>query len=221
MESQSMDDSLCIIYESIIPPPKVEIVSEIERTCSEENVPRRRIQEVEIYMEFDQEPSQANALDDSVHILQENIPRQVATSSQNAENDDASSGVLAQAAARISQGNADDDLVRVLREKKIAEVRTFSQNGENDDAPSGNQKEVECAICLDSLEVILESNRKLGSTICGHIFCNMCMKIPRKKSIFCPSCRKPIAVTKEVTSRTSILKISMAKTPAEGKTDEA
>lgn len=48
MESQSMDDSLCILYEKITPPPDVEIVDEIERTRS--NVP----QEVDSIIEIDE-----------------------------------------------------------------------------------------------------------------------------------------------------------------------
>ncbi|KAG8193738.1 hypothetical protein JTE90_005036 [Oedothorax gibbosus] len=154
MESQSMDDSLCIMYENIIPRPEVEIVNEIERTRSEENVP----QEIDICIELDQEP--------------------------------------AQAAAGVSQANEDDDLVRILGKKMIQQVKRFVQNAENeddendDDAPSGNRKEVKCGICLDDLDVILESNRKLGSTICGHMFCDMCMNISKKNSNFCPTCRK-------------------------------
>lgn len=37
---------------------------------------------------------------------------------------------------------------------------------------------------------ILESNRTLVSTVCGHIFCNVCMQASRLNSTQCPNCRK-------------------------------
>ena len=45
---------------------------------------------------------------------------------------------------------------------------------------------VKCTICLE----FASSKTALGSTVCGHVFCEDCFKQSQKSSKYCPNCRK-------------------------------
>ncbi|KAK7010400.1 DNA fragmentation factor subunit alpha [Biomphalaria glabrata] len=53
---------------------------------------------------------------------------------------------------------------------------------------------ISCPICLDDIKQIQRSNRQVMSTICGHIFCDVCIKAAIASQNVCPSCRKRLTV---------------------------
>lgn len=55
-------------------------------------------------------------------------------------------------------------------------------------------KEIICPICLDEHSTLASINKQLVSTICGHLFCNECIKTAIRNSKCCPTCRKRLTV---------------------------
>ena len=51
---------------------------------------------------------------------------------------------------------------------------------------------VQCPICMESLEFIKRSGYDLVSTVCGHIFCSLCLPESVRASGKCPTCRRTI-----------------------------
>jgi len=51
---------------------------------------------------------------------------------------------------------------------------------------------ITCPICLDDVKQIRRSKRQVMSTICGHIFCDECIKTAIRTQHSCPSCRKKL-----------------------------
>ncbi|KAH9488035.1 E3 ubiquitin-protein ligase rnf4 [Bulinus truncatus] len=49
---------------------------------------------------------------------------------------------------------------------------------------------ISCPICLDDVKQIQRSNRQVISTMCGHIFCDVCINAAIASQNCCPSCRK-------------------------------
>ncbi|GFV91165.1 transposase [Trichonephila clavipes] len=49
-----------------------------------------------------------------------------------------------------------------------------------------------CGICLETAQEVVSSNRMIMSTLCGHIFCCLCITKALEESIFCPKCRKRV-----------------------------
>jgi len=48
---------------------------------------------------------------------------------------------------------------------------------------------IKCPVCLDTLFDILQQEKCINSTICGHVFCETCIAAAVKSSRSCPSCR--------------------------------
>jgi len=78
----------------------------------------------------------------------------------------------------------DDDLVVVDETDCINE------------APSASQSEVKtscinaCSICLEKYDEIRHKGKEIHSTLCGHIFCELCIRKATRRNPFCPQCRK-------------------------------
>jgi len=53
--------------------------------------------------------------------------------------------------------------------------------------------EVQCPICLETLDELKKNNKRLKSTLCGHILCNECLDATfhasKTKTMSCPTCR--------------------------------
>ncbi|KAI8825256.1 uncharacterized protein EV422DRAFT_518088 [Fimicolochytrium jonesii] len=62
--------------------------------------------------------------------------------------------------------------------------------------PPGQDNGLKCAICLDSLTD--DPNTKLSATICGHVFCEDCIKDAVRVHKKCPICRKDLKGGKKV-----------------------
>ncbi|GFT63010.1 hypothetical protein NPIL_685471 [Nephila pilipes] len=60
-------------------------------------------------------------------------------------------------------------------------------------ATSSKQAKIECGVCYDTLEEMSSSKKSLMSTVCGHIFCSLCINEALKQSKVCPKCRKRLS----------------------------
>ena len=58
------------------------------------------------------------------------------------------------------------------------------------DAPSILR--LNCPVCLVSLQDLLKKGKELRSTVCGHVFCHICIKTAIRSSKKCPTCRKKL-----------------------------
>ena len=59
-------------------------------------------------------------------------------------------------------------------------------------ASSPKGKSIVCPVCMDSDGTIRESGRLFKSTICGHVFCEVCIKQAVQSQKKCPTCRKSL-----------------------------
>jgi len=80
------------------------------------------------------------------------------------------------------------ELARKLedREEKAEETRLTSES-------STEPVEVSCPICWDSL-ALLDGDRTILSTSCGHLFCSSCIVTAINSSKSCPTCRSRISL---------------------------
>ncbi|XP_025095430.1 E3 ubiquitin-protein ligase RNF4-like [Pomacea canaliculata] len=107
----------------------------------------------------------------------------------------------------LMQG-ADDILPHVTRNNSTIDLDSASDDDlpnppfEIQDArPSGSTSpqsvepvKITCPICLDSDSQIQQSGRHLYSTVCGHIFCNSCIRRAIRTRHSCPNCRKKLTL---------------------------
>ncbi|CAG2163010.1 unnamed protein product [Oppiella nova] len=49
-----------------------------------------------------------------------------------------------------------------------------------------------CSICLDDRQMIVSTERQIVATLCGHLFCNICVNMALNVESVCPTCREPI-----------------------------
>ena len=49
-----------------------------------------------------------------------------------------------------------------------------------------------CSICLDDRQLIVDTERQIVATFCGHLFCNVCINMALGLESVCPTCRKPV-----------------------------
>ncbi|XP_013394453.1 E3 ubiquitin-protein ligase RNF4 isoform X2 [Lingula anatina] len=64
--------------------------------------------------------------------------------------------------------------------------------GDAESITSPKRSAVSCPICMDNEMQIKASGRQLQSTVCGHIFCNVCIRCSIQTSKKCPTCRKKL-----------------------------
>ncbi|KFO60586.1 E3 ubiquitin-protein ligase RNF4, partial [Corvus brachyrhynchos] len=48
---------------------------------------------------------------------------------------------------------------------------------------------IRCPICMDVYSEIMQSERQLVSTLCGHVFCSRCLATALETADMCPTCR--------------------------------
>ncbi|XP_033633551.1 E3 ubiquitin-protein ligase RNF4-like [Asterias rubens] len=56
------------------------------------------------------------------------------------------------------------------------------------------RKEVKCPVCMESETRIRANGLRLTSTICGHIFCNQCIRSAIGNQHRCPTCRTKLTM---------------------------
>ncbi|GFO47877.1 E3 ubiquitin-protein ligase rnf4 [Plakobranchus ocellatus] len=67
-----------------------------------------------------------------------------------------------------------------------------SSNNSTLQSPEGVK--ISCPICMEDVRQIRRSHKKLMSTTCGHIFCNVCIEAAIRSQHMCPTCRKRLTV---------------------------
>ena len=63
-------------------------------------------------------------------------------------------------------------------------------------APSSSssaQDSVKCGVCMDTVSEIKAGGKNMVSTVCGHMFCDTCLKGAMRFQKFCPTCREGLA----------------------------
>lgn len=67
---------------------------------------------------------------------------------------------------------------------------TISETNKNEeDSESSTSGKLQCPICMDDFAQIVKT-RRLYSTSCGHVFCEVCVKAAVETQKRCPTCRK-------------------------------
>ncbi|XP_022080843.1 E3 ubiquitin-protein ligase RNF4-like [Acanthaster planci] len=56
------------------------------------------------------------------------------------------------------------------------------------------RKQVKCPVCMDNETQIRANGLQLNSTICGHIFCNRCIRRAVQSQHRCPTCRTKLTM---------------------------
>eukprot|EP00731_Ephydatia_muelleri_P020368 Em0013g95a len=59
---------------------------------------------------------------------------------------------------------------------------------------SRSRTSVSCPICLETVEQFEKSGRQLVTTVCGHVFCNVCARNSISRQHACPTCRKKLTL---------------------------
>ncbi|GIY34636.1 hypothetical protein CDAR_384741 [Caerostris darwini] len=165
-----LDDSISIIYENIKPQPEVLFVNEIIIDSSAENASTEE---------------QSNT-------------------TTNEEYDPVIMGAYARGTYPIVDGNNIQNISEPC-EKLMPSSRQNSLNvscsylseaSRNEPSTSKEDKtsSIACGICFDTCDEILSSSKTLMSTVCGHIFCDSCLKICFRTKKACPRCRRKLTV---------------------------
>ncbi|OWF38419.1 E3 ubiquitin-protein ligase RNF4-like [Mizuhopecten yessoensis] len=82
----------------------------------------------------------------------------------------------------LEEANEDDILAEALPELDDSAASL----------PGG--RKITCPICLDSAERITRNGNRLSSTVCGHIFCELCIQSAIRAQKCCPTCRKKLTL---------------------------
>lgn len=51
---------------------------------------------------------------------------------------------------------------------------------------------ITCPVCMDTVHQFEKSGRHIVTTVCGHIFCNVCIRSAISTQHKCPTCRKKL-----------------------------
>lgn len=88
--------------------------------------------------------------------------------------------------------------IQITGEKRPSVKPTTSKEPKKkavDEKENGSTKtgiDVTCPICLDKAEQFRSAGRMLVSTVCGHLFCDDCIKKTVQELHQCPTCRKKL-----------------------------
>ncbi|XP_077992640.1 E3 ubiquitin-protein ligase RNF4-like [Glandiceps talaboti] len=71
---------------------------------------------------------------------------------------------------------------------------TSSESTSSSGDPMSPKRVITCPICMDDEKQIKANKRQLMSTVCGHIFCNKCIRGAVQTQHKCPTCRKKLSM---------------------------
>ena len=57
-----------------------------------------------------------------------------------------------------------------------------------------SKRMITCPICMDTAQQFEASGRQIVVTVCGHIFCNVCIRNAISTQHKCPTCRKKLSL---------------------------
>ncbi|KAI8773284.1 E3 ubiquitin-protein ligase RNF4 [Biomphalaria glabrata] len=98
--------------------------------------------------------------------------------------------------ADLFKGNGDENVINLIVEDFTGDImkqlglpakesQPGPQEGEKPECPK-----LECPICYDDYKQIQTNNRQLMSTLCGHVFCDVCIKAAIASKKKCPTCQE-------------------------------
>lgn len=94
--------------------------------------------------------------------------------------------------------NADDEIEEVVDSNTTSEQNTglvvASTSSSDDPAATTTERKISCPICWDDEKTIKRRKRKLMSTTCGHVFCDLCIRSAVQRQNKCPTCRKKLTL---------------------------
>ncbi|XP_071947234.1 E3 ubiquitin-protein ligase RNF4-like [Antedon mediterranea] len=88
--------------------------------------------------------------------------------------------------------DTDLEILPILPNPTLTE-RNETLNASTDETLASPRKEIVCPVCMES-ERMIKRQRQLVSTVCGHIFCNVCIVNSIKNQHKCPTCRKKLTL---------------------------
>ncbi|XP_047735719.1 uncharacterized protein LOC108681412 [Hyalella azteca] len=83
-----------------------------------------------------------------------------------------------------------DDTERSSRSDKPTSAAPPAPAKSKASSSTGNDSEISCPICSDILMDIKERRGHLVSTVCGHLFCEVCLDAAVRRTQQCPTCRR-------------------------------
>lgn len=60
--------------------------------------------------------------------------------------------------------------------------------------PASTKSTLTCPVCMDTAQQFETGGRKLVTTVCGHVFCNSCIRNAIQRQHKCPTCRKKLSL---------------------------
>ncbi|XP_019626442.1 PREDICTED: E3 ubiquitin-protein ligase RNF4-like [Branchiostoma belcheri] len=91
---------------------------------------------------------------------------------------------------------SDDEVT--IESERLPAPRLLDLFRDEDPGPSTSAssppKTISCPVCLDDAKQISVTGRRLMSTVCGHVFCETCLKEALQTQKKCPNCRKKLTV---------------------------
>ncbi|XP_019864413.1 PREDICTED: E3 ubiquitin-protein ligase RNF4-like isoform X2 [Amphimedon queenslandica] len=95
----------------------------------------------------------------------------------------------------ISQTYNNDDCIISSARSSSSSSKRLKKTEEKDTALADSKKlTLSCPVCLETVPQFESKGRKVSATICGHIFCNYCIRNAIITSHKCPSCRKTLTL---------------------------
>ncbi|XP_018020343.1 endochitinase A-like [Hyalella azteca] len=89
-----------------------------------------------------------------------------------------------------TEPSSPDDTERSSRSDKPTSAAPPAPAKSKASSSSGNDFEISCPICCDTLMDIKERRGHLVSTVCGHLFCEVCLDAAVRRTKQCPTCRR-------------------------------
>uniref|UniRef100_UPI00358FD31F E3 ubiquitin-protein ligase RNF4-like isoform X2 n=1 Tax=Myxine glutinosa TaxID=7769 RepID=UPI00358FD31F len=98
----------------------------------------------------------------------------------------------------------DEEDVQEVMSERVSKQRSKNQKhrhgasvlveGENSKRSSFEMlgQRLTCPVCMDSVDQVLKRGRLVCSTVCGHIFCSVCIRDSLSATGCCPTCRKKL-----------------------------
>ncbi|XP_048585055.1 E3 ubiquitin-protein ligase RNF4 isoform X2 [Nematostella vectensis] len=100
--------------------------------------------------------------------------------------------MFASYSGEVSPTQLSDDDVQDVTNDQASNAPSRSRDTSADDKNA--RKTITCPICMDDDEAIKKRKRQLTSTVCGHVFCDKCIKNAVKIQKKCPTCRKDLTL---------------------------
>lgn len=98
---------------------------------------------------------------------------------------------------RVNLDDSENDVIEISESYQALPLPLSFEDAGNEsfnanDSLRSPRQEISCPICMDNKKQIQRSGRQLISTVCGHVFCEPCIKASITTQRCCPTCRKKL-----------------------------